>query len=101
MTLRVATSDLGDLVPPGDLVPSVVSSPYIMYHSFQVYVVCSVLLFSVPKFSEEYDNGAVRVLALPYIFPLAYIGLMGSVYCTIAIAVERYLAVTYPFLPRR
>ena len=32
MTLRVATSDLGDSVPSGDLVPSVVSSPYVMYH---------------------------------------------------------------------
>ena len=42
-----------------------------------------------------------RVLILPYIFPMAYIGLMGSEYCTIAIAVERFLAVTYPFLPRR
>ena len=68
--------------------------------SFQVYVVCSILLFSMPKFNEAYDS-TFRVLVLPYIFPLAYIGLMGSVYCTIAIAVERYLAVTYPFLPRR
>ena len=54
----------------------------------------------MPKFNEEYDS-TFRVLVLPYIFPLAYIRLMGSVYCTIAIAVERYLAVTYPFLPRR
>ena len=54
----------------------------------------------MPKFNEEYGS-SYRVLVLPYMFPLAYIGLMGSVYCTIAIAVERYLAVTYPFLPRR
>ena len=32
MTLCVATPDLGDSVPSGDLVPSVVSSPYVMCH---------------------------------------------------------------------
>ena len=63
-------------------------------------MVCSILLFSVPKFNEEYYN-TYRVIILPYIFPMAYIGLMGSEYCTVAIAVERFLAVTYPFLPRR
>ena len=79
---------------------SIVSITVYLVSPFQVYVVCSILLFSMPKFNEEYGS-SYRVLVLPYMFPLAYIGLMGSVYCTIAIAVERYLAVTYPFLPRR
>ena len=34
MTLRVATSDLGDSVPLGELVPSVVGSPYVMIFTF-------------------------------------------------------------------
>jgi hypothetical protein len=63
-------------------------------------VVCSILLFSISKFNEEYDH-VYRVHMLPYLLPLAHVGLMGSVYCTVAIAIERYLAVTYPFLPHR
>jgi hypothetical protein len=35
------------------------------------------------------------------VIPVAQIGLMGSVYCTVALALERFLAVCYPFLPRR
>ena len=31
MTLCVASSDLGDSVPSGNLVPSVVASPFVMY----------------------------------------------------------------------
>lgn len=57
-------------------------------------------MFALPKFCEEY-NQLLRVPSLPYVIPIAQIGLMGSVYCTIALALERFLAVCYPFLPRR
>ena len=43
----------------------------------------------------------VRIPSLPVVIPVAQIGLMGSVYCTVALALERFLAVCYPFLPRR
>lgn len=66
----------------------------------QIYVVCSMLLFSLPKFNEEYDV-VYRVYSLPYMLPIAHIGLMGSVYCTLALTVERFLAVCYPFLKHR
>jgi hypothetical protein len=33
--------------------------------------------------------------------PIAQIGLMGSIYCTMALALERFFAVCHPFLPRR
>ncbi len=66
----------------------------------QVYVICSILLFAVPKFSEEFDR-VHRILILPYALPIAHVGLMGSVLCTVAIAVERFIAVHYPFLPHR
>ena len=67
---------------------------------FQVYVACSVHLFSFRKFWPEYDQ-LVRIPSLPVLIPLAQIGLMGSVYCTVALTLERFLAVCYPFLPRR
>lgn len=66
----------------------------------QIYVVCSIHLFSLNKFWSRYDQ-LVRLPSLPYMLPVAQIGLMGSVYCTIALALERFLAVCYPFLPRR
>ena len=38
---------------------------------------------------------------LQYVLPLMEISLMGSVYCTIALALERFIAVCYPFTHRR
>ena len=67
---------------------------------FQIYVACSIHLFSLAKFWPSYDQLA-RIPSLPYLIPIAQIGLMGSVYCTVALAVERFLAVCYPFLPRK
>ena len=66
----------------------------------QIYVACSIHLFSMAKFWPPYDQLA-RIPSLPYVIPIAQIGLMGSVYCTVALAVERFLAVCYPFLPRK
>lgn len=62
-----------------------------------MYVVCSLLVFCLPKFNEEYDM-VYRIYMLPVLLPLAHVGLMGSVYCTLALTVERFLAVCYPFL---
>lgn len=67
---------------------------------FQIYVACSIHLFSLAKFWPSYDQLA-RTPSLPYVIPIAQIGLMGSVYCTVALAIERFLAVCYPFLPRK
>ena len=73
-----------------------------IFHNFlfQMYVVCSVLLFSLSKFIEEYDL-VYRIYLLPYLLPMAHVGLMGSVYCTLALTIERFLAVCYPFLKHR
>ncbi|TRY79944.1 hypothetical protein TCAL_06554, partial [Tigriopus californicus] len=65
-----------------------------------LYVVCSIHLFSLRIFWPEYDQ-LVRIPSLPIVIPFAQIGLMGSTYCTVALALERFLAVCYPFLPRR
>eukprot|EP00095_Tigriopus_kingsejongensis_P005175 maker-scaffold237_size242172-snap-gene-1.31 protein:Tk05175 transcript:maker-scaffold237_size242172-snap-gene-1.31-mRNA-1 annotation:"fmrfamide receptor" len=65
-----------------------------------LYVVCSIHLFSLRIFWPDYDQ-MVRIPSLPVVIPFAQIGLMGSTYCTVALALERFLAVCYPFLPRR
>ena len=65
-----------------------------------MYVVCSVLLFSLSKFIEEYDV-VYRIYLLPYLLPMAHVGLMGSVYSTLAMTIERFLAVCHPFLKHR
>ena len=66
----------------------------------QVYVACSIHLFSLHNFWPEYAQ-AFLIPSQPLVIPVAQIGLMGSVYCTMALTIERYLAVCYPFLPRR
>ena len=55
------------------------------------------MLFSIPNFSDEYKNVYFEYL-LPYILPVAQIGLMGSSYGTLALGIERYVAVCHPFI---
>ena len=43
----------------------------------------------------------IRIRSLPYVIPIAQTGLMGSIYCTMALTLERFFAVCHPFLPRR
>lgn len=58
------------------------------------------MIFSLPKFSDQYANVYLTYL-LPYILPVAHVGLMGSTYSTLVLGIERYLAVCHPFLSRR
>jgi len=70
------------------------------FFSLKVYVACSLHLFAFPKFWPEYEQLA-RIPSMPFVIPVAQIGLMGSIYCTIALTIERFLTVCHPFLPRR
>ena len=58
------------------------------------------MVFSLPKFSETYRD-LYWTYILPFILPVAHVGLMGSTYSTLALAVERYVAVCHPFQARR
>ena len=67
----------------------------------QIYVVCSILLFSVPLLFQ-YDFARVaRVLLLPFLLPVVHVALVGSIYSTVALAVERYITICHPFVRYR
>ena len=70
------------------------------FSSFQIYLITTLLVFSLPKFSETYRD-LYWTHILPFILPVAHVGLMGSTYSTLALAVERYVAVCHPFQARR
>merc|ERR1719483_406451 len=53
--------------------------------------------FSMRKFSDFYRDKIV-VYGLQYLIPLGHVCVTGSCYTTIAIAIERFLAVRHPFL---
>ena len=61
------------------------------------YIMLNILLFVVPGLSEEYSRQGYAFLFAPTVMPITQIALTGSVYCTMAISVERYLVVCHPF----
>ena len=65
----------------------------------QVYIVCSILLFTLPQLSAGY--GPVRTFLLPHVLPIIHIALVGSIYSTAALALERYITVCHPFVRYR
>ena len=62
-----------------------------------IYILLSVLIFAIPGLSEGYKWGYHSYI-VPLAMPTIQIALTGSVYCTTAIAIERYLTVCRPFL---
>ena len=73
---------------------------YYIFHNFQVYIISSVLLYALPMFIEGYTLN-VKLYILPFILPIIHIGLIGSIYSTVALAVERYITICHPFLRYR
>ena len=61
-----------------------------------IYLLFTLLVFSVPQLSENYKSKLLKHLA-PLILPMVQIALTGSVYTTLAISLERYLVVCRPF----
>ena len=60
------------------------------------YLFLALIMFSLPKFSKTFEDGLWYVIT-PWAIPLIQISLTGSIYCTMAITLERYLAVCKPF----
>ena len=63
-----------------------------------LFITLSFVILSFPHVSDGYKYGDIYCRMLPIITPLQYIALTGSIYCTMAISVERYLVVCHPFL---
>ena len=63
---------------------------------FQIYLLSAVILFTLPNVKTGMSL-ALHQNAMPYILPVAHIGMVGSMFTTVAISLERYLAVVYPF----
>ncbi len=62
-----------------------------------IYILANILLFSIPQFSSNYKESGVYFYILPWVLPMAQIGMTGSIYFTMAITVERYVTVCHPF----
>jgi len=62
-----------------------------------LYILASILLFSIPQFNVNYRQSAFYNYILPWTLPLAQVSITGSIYFTMAITVERYVCVCWPF----
>jgi len=65
----------------------------------QIYLISSFLLFGLSVF---YPGSEFITVHLPYYFlPVAHIGMIGSIFSTFALSIERYIAVVHPFVKYR
>ena len=60
------------------------------------YICMSLLTFSLNKFSMSYQEYAWGYI-VPWSIPILQISLTGSIYCTMAITLERYFVICRPF----
>merc|ERR1719204_1090979 len=58
------------------------------------------MMYALPIFFNGYTM-KVLVYILPHMVYVIHMALLGSIYSTVALAVERFIAVCYPFLKYR
>ncbi len=61
------------------------------------YICVSAFIFSLPQFAPGFNTTFAYTHTLPFVLPLAQIGLTGSIYLTCAVTLERYFTVCHPF----
>lgn len=66
-----------------------------IYDTF--YILLCIIIFAVPGLFEDYKKEGYHFYVVPAAIPMVQIALTGSVYCTLAISIERYLTVCHPF----
>ena len=62
-----------------------------------VYILVSIIIFSIPLFSNTYLTSGAYFFIIPWALPIAQVGSTGSIYFTVAMTIERYLTVCHPF----
>ena len=62
-----------------------------------IYVCLSITIFSMPSLFPSLWTSSTYLHMIPILLPMAQVGLSGSIYFTLAIAVERYCTVCHPF----
>ena len=60
-----------------------------------VFVTCMVISFSLPVLCERWKE-EVHPYIIPWILPAIQISLNGSIWSTVAVAVERFVSVIHP-----
>ena len=61
-----------------------------------MYLITSVYLFAIPILCQDMI-GTYYVVSPPVVLPLAHIRLVGSIISTLALSLEKYLAMVHPF----
>ena len=61
-----------------------------------LYLVVGISIFGLPEISSEWYANKVYVYILPFGYGLAHIGRVGSVFITVSVTIERYLAIVHP-----
>ena len=63
-------------------------------------IVTCFFIFSLPQFSSTYKSSSVWHYTVMWVLPVAQICFTGNTYLTVAVSVERYLAICRPFFHR-
>ena len=60
-----------------------------------LYLVIGIGIFGLPEISKWYAS-EIYVYIMPFGYGLAHIGRVGSVFITVSVTIERYLAIVHP-----
>merc|ERR1712038_548589 len=66
-----------------------------------MYLVSALFLFSLPHLIPEFLQSTAYPYLVMLFLPLGHIGMIGSMFTTLALSVERYIAVLHPFAKYR